>query len=267
MMCTVGVVGHGYVGQAVAIGFSPVTDVKVWDKDTKRSPHTLEEIAGQDIIFICVPTPTNTEGIHKIYNVNNAIAAILKIRQGDPPVIVIKSTVLPGTCDLFSQSYDVPIVSNPEFLTARTAVDDFRCPISIVLGSDDIIALNAVYGLYKTRFPDVPIILYENARTAELVKYARNCFYAVKMAMLNEMAVLCQHLGIHYDDVKEGLLASGWVNPMHCDVPGHDGKPGFGGACLPKDGRALVGFGCDEGVPLRVLDAALESNEKVRHGD
>jgi len=272
-MHKVGVVGNGYVGQAVAVGLSDVADVKVWDKDPKRSPQTLDDVAGQDIIFICVPTPTIRDDLkyHSARNdtaaVDEALDKVMQAREEkDPPIIVIKSTVWPGTCQQHADGWGIPVVSNPEFLSARTAVQDFLHPTSIVLGSDDIFALNVVYRLYKARFPDTPILLYENAETAELIKYTRNGFYAVKMAFLNEIAAVCRHLDVRYDDVKEGLLASGWVNPMHCDVPGHDGKLGFGGACLPKDGRALVGFGHRE-VPQRVLQTALESNENIRKSE
>jgi UDPglucose 6-dehydrogenase len=256
--------GNGYVGHAVAVGFSSMTDVKVWDVEPKLADDPLDEVAQQDIIFICVPTPTTPDGVHKIVDVNEAIGKVLRRRRGEPPIFVIKSTVLPGTCSLFAMSYNVPVISNPEFLSAQTAIPDFLNPTSIVLGGEDIIALNAVYGLYRERFPKAAILLYEDAETAEMIKYVRNGFYVAKLAFLNEIAALCRQVGFNYDDVKEGLLASGWINPMHCDVPGHDGRMGFGGACLPKDGRALVGFGCLMGVPQTVLQTALESNEKIR---
>lgn len=273
-MHTVGVVGNGYVGYAVAIGFSPVTDVKVWDIEPRLADDTLEEVAQQDIIFICVPTPTIRDDLkyHSAQNdtsaVDETIERVMESREReDPPIIVIKSTVWPGTCQRHADGWEIPVISNPEFLSARYAVEDFTNPVSVVLGGEDVVALHAVYGLYRERFPGARIIVYDKAETAEMIKYVRNGFSAVKMAFLNEIAALCRQLGLDYGDIKEGLLASNYVNQMHCDVPGHDGKLGFGGACLPKDGRALVGFGYQERVPQTVLEAALRSNERIRHGD
>lgn len=266
-MKTVGIVGNGYVGHAVHVGLADMIDVKVWDIDPDKSPDSLSEVAHQEVIFICVPTPTDIDGVHKLYYVNSAFSQVLRTRKGDPPIFVIKSTVLPGTCDLLSQTYDVPVVSNPEFLSAKTAVRDFSQPASIVLGSKNADALRAIHALYESCFPNVPILAFPDAKTAELIKYARNCFYAVKLAYLNEIAALCRELGLKYDEVKEGLVASGWVNPMHCDVPGPDGKLGFGGACLPKDGYALVTYGEDQRVALRTLRVALDSNRRIRYGD
>ena len=176
-----------------------------------------------------------------------------------PPesTLVLKSTVLPGTCRSLAVKHR--LVFNPEFLTARTAVEDFAHPDSIVLGGPHVDDLAELYDRHFSAK-----ILCMSWEEAELVKYTRNTFYALKVAWWNEVYDLCAAHGVDYKQVKDGVLASGWVNPMHCDVPGHDGRRGFGGACLPKDSEALVAHAdaCD--VDLSILRAVLKSNRKYR---
>ena len=262
----IGVIGNGYVGGAVAKGLAKLgDDVAIWDRDHSRSTHTLDETCGADFVFLCVPTPTTRSGRQDMYAVSEMTRVVSELNLN--AIIMMKSTVLPGTCERMSSLYNIPIISNPEFLSARTAEEDFLHPTSIVAGHHDEGIRDRVQQFYAARFPDVPLLLYHSCREAELVKYARNTFFALKVAYMNQLYDLAASLEVPWESVKEGLLGSGWVNPMHTNVPGSDGSRGFGGACLPKDSRALLEFSWDQRMPLTILEAALSANKLLRQGE
>lgn len=258
-MNSIGVIGNGYVGSAVHAFFhSHGCDVRVFDTNPERSTHHLVEACQADFVFVCVPTPTE-DGKQDIGAVAAALAAIEE-HGADHTVVILKSTVLPRTTRKLAWEFKRhPLVFSPEFLSARTAAEDFAHPTNIVLGG----AHELVTPLFKKHWPDVELMLV-TWETAEFIKYARNTFYALKVAWWNEMYDLCATTRVDYEAVKQGVLTSGWVNPMHCDVPGHDGQRGFGGACLPKDSEALLAFAAESGQDLTILRAAVESNDKIR---
>jgi len=255
----VGVIGNGYVGGAVAKGLLALGDeVLVWDCLQDKATHTLEETCKAEFVFVCVPTPS-PDGEQDLSAVNEMVLAVSELNPD--AIILMKSTVVPGTCDALSAAYKIPVVSNPEFLSARTADQDFLDPNSIVAGHPERDVRRRVGQFYAVRFPDVPLFLYASCTEAEFVKYARNTFFALKVSYMNQLYDLATSLGVPWDSVKDGLAGSGWVSPMHTQVPGPDGKRGFGGACLPKDSEALVAFAPGK---LTILEAALEANRSHR---
>jgi UDPglucose 6-dehydrogenase len=257
----IGVIGNGFVGNAVAQYFKTRLPTVVWDKDETRCTGTFQEVMESDFVFLCLPSPTFEDGSQDLTALYETVDVINLTTPKS--ILILKSTVLPGTTQSLAEKYpNLNFVFNPEFLTARTAVQDFANPSDIVLGGHDE-CLQDVSKLYSTYFPQTPILLYDFT-TAEMIKYARNTFYAVKVAYFNEIYMICQTLGIDYKQVREGVLASGWVNPMHTLVPGPDGKLGFGGACLPKDSKALVRFGKSKALDMFVLSAALDTSKKLR---
>lgn len=258
-MVTIGVLGHGFVGQAVREFFEGHGhEVRVYDSNAARSTHSLKETCAAQFVFVCIPTPTRN-GVQDQGALEEVVAALTRWSR-PTTVVVIKSTVLPGTTRRVAARLKNPVVFSPEFLTARTASYDFAHPDSIILGGPDTEQVAELLLQYHAEVP----LLRTSWEEAELIKYARNTFYAVKVGWWNEVFDLCEALGVDYDGVKQGVLASGWVNPMHCNVPGPDGQRGFGGACLPKDSEALVGFAKQHGVDLSILEAVLTSNRKYR---
>jgi len=265
-MSTIGIIGNGFVGNAVASFFKAREfDVRVFDSNPRKTECEAHHACGADFVFVCVPTPT-LDGVQNLDAVEDALARI----ETDP-LVVIKSTCLPGTCRRLAAGFpNLRIVYNPEFLSARTAVKDFAQPESVVMGgpTEHVHALfDLLEPAYGNQTPWPRKIVGGTWEDAELIKYARNTFYALKVAHWNEMFTLCEKLGVDFDKMKAGVLAGGWVSPMHCDVPGHDGQRGFGGACLPKDTQALVTRAGELGVELNILRAALLSNERVRDPD
>jgi len=262
-MFKVGVIGCGFVGGAVAAGFALKADVKMYDK-YKTGFDSLEEVCQQDVLFLCVPTPMRkSDGKPELSFIISALCAIAEVTR-EHKIIVIKSTVLPGTNrQLQAQFPHFSFVSNPEFLTARSARLDFINASRIVIGTPDIDVANAMIDLYREVFTSTQIFCC-TWEEAELMKYVCNCAFALKVSYLNEVYKVCQHLGVNYNDVKAMVLADGRIGNSHHEVPGHDGDFGFGGTCFPKDIAAFTAWGRENGFPIETLEAAMSVNNTIR---
>jgi UDPglucose 6-dehydrogenase len=259
----IGIIGCGFVGSAVAYGFSLHSEIRIYDK-FQITPDTLEEtVNGSDFLFVCVPTPMDDDGKQDLTAVCDALESIDGVANSKK-IIILKSTILPGTTRGLAEKFtNHNLIFNPEFLTERTAKLDFINTARIVLGGDDEESLNKVETLYKNRFVHTPI--YKTTwEGAELVKYMANCFFALKVSYLNEIYDIAEKLGIKYDDLKKMFLADGRIGNSHADVPGHDGDRGFGGKCFIKDINALVQWADKNNFELNTLKAAIKTNKRVR---
>ena len=269
---SIGIVGNGFVGSAVRYGFSPNVgcdaEVRVYDKNPNKATHTLEEvIIESDIIFLSVPTPSNQDGtmnVDIVDSVLNDIDIINSTMVDEVGIILLRSTVTPGTTSKLQKKYpNLRIVFNPEFLTERSANFDFINQSRFILGgsSDDVIEVSE---LFRERFGSSLSIIETNYETAELIKYMTNTFFATKISFLNDMKLLADKCGVIWEDAVEGFVRDGRVGHSHLNVPGHDGKFGFGGSCFPKDIQALINFGENRGVDMNVLKGAWKTNLEVR---
>ena len=265
----IGIIGNGFVGSAVRYGFSPNVgidaEVRVYDKDPNKSTHPLRDVLDTDIIFLSVPTPSNSDGSMNIDIVDNVLQNINEYAQlFQIGIILLRSTVTPGTTRKLQEKYkDLRIVFNPEFLTERSANFDFINQSRFILGgnSDNVVEVSE---LFRERFGSTLSIIETNYETAEMIKYMTNTFFATKISFLNDMKLLSDKCGVIWEDAIEGFVRDGRVGHSHLDVPGHDGKYGFGGSCFPKDIQALINFGESNGVDMNVLKGAWETNLKVR---
>lgn len=260
-MIKLGVMGCGFVGSALVEGFKLHADIKIFDK-FKTGFDQLDDVADCDIIFFCVPTPMKTDGSQNISFMEQAISDIATRTTGK--VLVIKSTVLPGTTRRLQQQFPGnDLVSNPEFLTARCGRLDFINASRIILGSTSVSALDKMEELYRLRFLHTPIYrcLPEEA---EFVKYMANCYFAAKVSYLNEIYLICKKLGLDFELLKKMWLSDGRIGNSHTDVPGHDGDFGYGGTCFPKDMSAFICWARALGMPIKTLEAAEDVNWVVR---
>ena len=268
-MYKIGIVGKGFVGSAVQNGFSPNTgcdmEVRVYDKNPLRSLHTLEETVDEsDFVFISVPTPANTDGKINLTILNEAINDINEVSTNRETIFLVRSTVVPGTTSNIQQTFSkLRIVFNPEFLTERSANFDFINQTRFILGGDKE-NTSKVADLFRWRFGKSISILETNYETAELIKYMNNTFFATKISFLNDMKLLSDKCGVVWEDAVEGFVRDGRIGHSHLNVPGHDGRYGFGGSCFPKDIQALIKYGDEIGVDMGVLKAVWETNLKVR---
>tara|TARA_Y100000310_G_C20651838_1_gene799860 strand:+ start:360 stop:1238 length:879 start_codon:yes stop_codon:yes gene_type:complete len=260
----IGVIGHGFVGQAISFGFSSVLPVHVHDKDSSKSINTLEETVNKsDIVFVSVPTPMNSDGSINIDTVYDVFENISKINKRTDNIIVLKSTVLPGTTQALAIEYkNLNIVFNPEFLTERKAKLDFLNQARVVFGGSDK-HTSRVEELYKMRFKNYNFIKTDY-KTAEFIKYFNNVFFSVKVSFMNEMKRIIKEAGANWDQALQGFVSDGRVADSHLEVPGPDGRLGFGGSCFPKDINAFINFAEGLGLNVNVIKAAWKTNLEVR---
>jgi len=263
----IGIIGKGFVGSAVEFGFSAQTGcdavIRTYDRDPSKSTHSLEEVVNKsDVVFVSVPTPSNPDGSMHLGIIESVLSDISKVYK-DRSIILIRSTVTPGTTRKLQNKFNLPIVFNPEFLTERSAKFDFINQARIILGgSKHHTAI--VAKLYKWRFGKTIPCIETNWETAEMIKYMNNCFFATKVSFMNEMKLVADKVGVDWDVAVEGFVRDGRIGHTHLTVPGPDGKLGFGGSCFPKDIQAMIRFGEDLGMDLNTLQGAWETNNEVR---
>lgn len=269
MKYNIGIFGRGFVGSAVAHGMSSPTgfdsNIRCYDIDPKKSTHSLEEtICESDFVFISVPTPANKDGSINLNILNNSLEAIQNVKGSDKPIILVRSTITPGTSRTLQKKFsNLKIVFNPEFLTERSAYFDFISQSRIILGGE-IEDTTKVEKLYRDRFGNSLNIIKTNYETAELIKYMCNIFFATKISFLNEMKLISNKVDADWETAIDGFVADGRIGSSHNNVPGHDGKLGFGGSCFPKDIQALLDFSRELSISLNVVEGAWKTNLEVR---
>lgn len=247
----IGVIGGGMVGSAIKSYFPQAL---IYDKFKPQD--SLEQVLQSDYIFIAVPTPYNGG-----FDLSIMDEAMSYLSGAKDKVVIIKSTVIPGTTDNYQQKYpSLKILFNPEFLTEKTAVEDFKNPDRQIVGftnNNEVVAKEVLALLppasYQKTMP---------AKAAELVKYMFNTFYATKVVFANQFYDLCQKLGLDYELVKGAFLTEKKNLFNHFDV-WHKGYRGYGSKCLPKDLNALVELGDKNGVDLQLLKTVRAINEQL----
>jgi UDPglucose 6-dehydrogenase len=215
-------------------------------------------VADAEVVFLCVPTPMGVGGVADLSIVE---AVIEEVRELLAPgcVVVNKSTVPVGTADRTAELLardDVSVVSNPEFLREGSAVKDFLNPDRIVVGGAKQDAAERVAALYARL--GAPTVLTD-AASAELVKYAANCFLAMKLSYVNAVAELCDRLGANISDVTEGMGYDRRIGQAFLS-PG----PGWGGSCLPKDTAAMLQLADAADFEFRLIRATIDTNNRQR---
>ena len=219
-----------------------------------------------EAIFICVGTPQGEDGQADLKHVEAAARSIARAMTGYR-LIVQKSTVPVGTAERVREivkkhakrgtRFDV--ASNPEFLREGTAVENWMRPDRVVIGADSTRAREILREIYSPLYLIETPMVTTTVRTAELIKYAANAFLATKISFINEMANLSEALGADVRDVAKAMGLDRRIGPKFL----HPG-PGFGGSCLPKDTRAMTDFARKAGVDLRIVEAAVETNDAQR---
>ena len=261
----IGIVGYGFVGEALYEGLHNFFDIGVYDKYASEhsSCDSLEKLCEKTkILFLCLPTPMNSDGSCNVSVVEETIKSIDKKTNGDH-IVVIKSTIPPGTTENFNKKYkNINAVFNPEFLTEANYIDDFKNQNRIIIGGPRPYSTK-IKNLYERVFKDVPIVK-TSSTIAEMVKYTANCFLATKVSFANEIKQICETMQIDYDKVIEYATYDNRLGTSHWKVPGPDGKPGFGGSCFPKDINALIYFAKNLDIDSDVLKAVWRTNLKVR---
>ena len=257
--------GLGFVGGSMKKSFSiKKVDVKGYDKF--KESDSLDICLDSDIAFLALPTlfdeETNEYDKSCIQEVCTQLA-----EANYKGIVVIKSTVEPGTTEWLSKQYPLlSFVHNPEFLTASTAFEDFHNQKHIVLGKPKQVedkVYTTLTDFYAPLYPDAEFS-YCSCDESESMKIFVNCFYSVKVQFFNEIYLLCNKSGFDYEKVKTMMVKNGWINPRHTNVPGPDGQLSYGGYCFPKDTNALLNHMKRKGTPHKVLEATVEERNEMR---
>ena len=232
----------------------------------KFTDHAEEAVKHGEVIFITVGTPEGVEGNADLSYVFQAAESIGRYIVSNT-VVVNKSTVPVGTGQKVKEIIEKEIekrdgniifhmVSNPEFLREGKAIDDFYNPSRIVIGAENEKAIMKIRSIYRVFDRSNKPIIVTDIQTAETIKYASNAFLATKIAFINEMANFCEKVGANVLDVaaamgKDGRIAATFLHP----------GPGYGGACFPKDTKAIAALGREYGAPLTIIESVILSNQ------
>ena len=228
------------------------------------STEAREAVRQADAVFIGVGTPSRRgDGYADLSYVYAAAEEIAGFVDGFT-VIVTKSTVPVGTGDEIEAIFkrvnpkaDVAVVSNPEFLREGAAIEDFKRPDRVVVGTLDERAQAVMRELYRPLYLNETPILFTSRRTSELIKYAANAFLALKITYINEMADLCEAVGADVQQVARGIGLDGRIGNKFLNA-----GPGYGGSCFPKDTIALVRTARDAGAPLDLVETTVKVNDE-----
>jgi nucleotide sugar dehydrogenase len=261
----IGIIGNGFVGKATGLLNNSNVNLLVYDVDeTKCIPinTTLLDISKCDLVFICVPTPMNKG---KDCNISIVESIVEKLKGlNDKVLIVIRSTVIPGTSDKLN------VYFMPEFLTEAKWSEDFYNTEHWIFGRpknhDKLFDIN-ITNLFslskkenKIKYDNIHFV--EN-KEAEMLKYFKNVYLALKVSFANEMYDYCCKKEIDYDIVKDLVKLDSRITGSHLNVPGPDGKRGYGGTCFPKDTNALAVDMEKNKVNSIILNSIIKRNETI----
>ncbi len=230
---SIGIIGGGFVGQILKQYYP---EALVYDKDEARSEGTLGDVLKRKYIFLAINLPDNAATNASIYE----LSSLFEKLEGEH-FIIIKSTFVPGTCDLLQNFFShLRFVYNPEFLTERTAWEDFTKPQFQILGAP-YQSLPFVQEIFEL-LPPAESYHVVSPLDAEILKHAINSYYATKVIFFNQLYDSCFKLGGDYETIRNIMIQNPWIGNSHSEIY-HKGYRGFGGKCLPKDIRTfqLVG--------------------------
>ncbi len=255
--CKIAIIGHGFVGKAVDYGFSnPKVEKKIFDPIYGTTSEDIKNLKnwGPNLTFVCVPTPMRDDG-----DIDSSILdEVMENLKDINTLIVIKSTITPRLIDKYRQTN---IIYNPEFLTEKSACEQFVNPEFHIFGGTEQ-ACKELDKLYENFSLCTPCpTYYLNKAEASFVKYAINSFLATKVTFFNQLYDACNKYGqVNFNKVIKAVGADNRVSISHTKVPGFDGKQGYGGACFPKDTFAFSQFS----DKLTLLRKAIEINNDYR---
>ena len=239
-------IGYGFVGKAVHNVLQDHYDIKV--VDPKYNDNTITD--DSDGYIVCVPTP----GACDMSIVNTVTQACPK----DKPILIKSTISLEGWQVLEAMGKEITF--SPEFLTAANANEDFEKQKFMLFGGGNTEFWHDVFILAKGFTP-----IYATVQELIMTKYLRNSFLATKVAFFNEVYDFCQMNNLEYDKIKELVGMDERITTSHMQIPGPDGERGFGGACFPKDTRALLFTGLFFKSPFSILSEVVSTNERIKN--
>ena len=257
-----GIVGHGFVGKATDWGFNKRISKFIVDPLLDTSVSDLKDFE-PEIVFICVPTPMGDDGSQDSSIIEQVIKELILYCPN--AIKVVKSTVLPSLLDNLHK-LDSKLIYNPEFLREKHANMDFINSDMIIFGGDRNISSQVSNAYLRHSRCKTNEHIFTDLKTASLIKYSINTFLASKVIFFNELHSIYEKLDVKdsWESVVNIISRDNRIGDSHMDVPGHDGRKGFGGACFPKDSLALIKFAESLNVDLNSLISTVKINNKIR---
>lgn len=245
-------------------GLEELVKANTMEKRLTFSSNINDAVKQSEVCFIAVGTPQGEDGSADLQYVMQVAEAIAKSINGYK-VIVNKSTVPVGTAEKVTEiikqytNYPFDVVSNPEFLKQGNAVDDFLHPDRVIIGSNSDKATRIMQDIYASFFRTGNRVIVMDVKSAEMTKYASNSFLATKISFMNEIANLCEKVGADAEMVRVGMSTDTRIGNKFL-FPGL----GYGGSCFPKDVKALIKTGIDNGVDMSIIKSADATNKKQK---
>ena len=257
-----GIVGHGFVGKATDWGFNKRVNKFIVDPLLDTNIEDLKEFE-PEIVFICVPTPMSDDGSQDSSIIENVIKELVSYCPN--AIKVVKSTVLPSLLDELHK-LDSKLVYNPEFLREKHANLDFVNSEMIIFGGDRNISTQVSNAYLRHSRCKTKEHIFTDLKTASFIKYSINTFLASKVIFFNELHSVYEKLEVKdsWESVVNTISKDSRIGDSHMNVPGHDGRRGFGGACFPKDSLALIKFAKSLDIDMKALITTVKINNKIR---
>lgn len=254
----IGIVGLGIIGEACKYGFEKLGH-EVYTHDIKFNDSTLNNVIDTDIVYVCVPTPQNSDGSCNVSIVEETVESLISL--GYNGIIAIKSTVKPTTTEKLIKKYPSNLICFvPEFLRERCAISDFTEKHDLlVVGTyndylyDTVVKCHGSYPKFKRKLKPTE---------AELLKYYSNTFNALRVIFANEMYEICKTVGADYTKIKNAFILRGTTTDMYLDV--NENFRGYAGVCLPKDTAALAAFVDELGIDMKLFETLENENAKFK---
>ena len=258
----IGIIGYGFVGKAMENGIKDNVDIFLVDPILNTKISDLKDSL-PEIIFICVPTPMNEDGSQDLSILNSVLKEIKENSINSK--IVIKSTVLPDSI-IEIEKLIPDVIYNPEFLREKHAFEDFIGSEIIIFGGQKDSA-NEIANFYKKHTNCINSdYQFTDLITASMVKYSINTFLSTKVIFFNQIFNIFKSLSNenNWEQFVKIISKDKRIGSSHLSVPGHDGRYGFGGACLPKDSSALINYASSIDESLTLLEKSVEINNSIR---
>jgi len=267
----IGIVGNGFVGKATALFSTTFVRALIYDKDPEKcEPYgtSVDDLFNCDLVFVCVPTPMDRDGSCHTQIVEKCVYELNMAGIKDENII-IRSTVPVGLCKSLNVSF------MPEFLTEANWEDDFKNNNVWILGEDRSENSDGGGGSIRSKFIELISlakaakkithndIFFCGSEEAEMTKLVRNCFLATKISFFNEMQEFCENKDLNFNKVAHLAGLDSRIGGSHTQVPGPDGKKGFGGTCFPKDLDSLHFQMNSVGMESYIIEAVKSRNIQV----
>jgi UDPglucose 6-dehydrogenase len=256
----VAIIGFGFVGKAVNASYRGIDSNYIIDPNLSNVTGSYKSIKDVDVVYVCVPSPQKEDGSCDTSILSDVL---YKLKSVNYKGVVISKVTAPPSFYTTANEFMENLVYVPEFLVAKTAINDYLSTRFHVIGGNNKTYIQLAKTILQNVFPSA-VFYSATIEEASMMKYTINSFLATKVVFMNELKILCDKTNIDYNKVEKLVLMDKRIGNSHTQVPGPDNHFGFGGACFPKDTNALLTYAKENDILLSVLNSAIEKNKLIR---